>query len=270
MLPRWGDSRSSGPRRTLPCPSPNRGHPGAGPRRRDHSPGGRYRTRVNANRGPGPPGDRPPQERNCRDSNRPRQIGRAGRANYATPARRLDRARQPRDRHDPGARRGRRAEGRQRPSRHRDEPRAAGLPAVPARAAARPLGSELGRPGPLRTLRRTRQPDPVHPAVPLRLRHDAAGSGVAAHLGQPDPRSPRARPHAGRGDHHRPTRAGRRQRGRHGDGRQVRARPARPGRRARREPVRPPHLRDRLRRRHGGGRRRRRRPRWPVVSSSAT
>ena len=43
------------------------------------------------------------------------------------------------------------------------------------------------------------------------------------------------------------------QRGRHGDGRPPRARPARPGRGARHQPVRPPHLRIRLRRRHRGG-----------------
>ena len=40
----------------------------------------------------------------------------------------------------------------------------------------------------------------------------------------------------------------------HGHGGPPRARPVRPGRRARREPVRPPHLRHRLRRRHRGGR----------------
>ena len=41
---------------------------------------------------------------------------------------------------------------------------------------------------------------------------------------------------------------------RHGDGGALRARPVRPGRRSGRQPVRPPHLRDRLRRRHRGGR----------------
>ena len=53
------------------------------------------------------------------------------------------------------------------------------------------------------------------------------------------PGPPRARPHPRRRDHHRPAGPGRRQRGRHGDGRPPRARAARPRRRARREPVRP-------------------------------
>ncbi len=43
-----------------------------------------------------------------------------------------------------------------------------------------------------------------------------------------------------------------------------------PGDGPRRGPVRPPHLRDRVRRRHRGGRLRSRRPRWPVTRSSAT
>ena len=60
------------------------------------------------------------------------------------------------------------------------------------------------------------------------------------HLGLADPGPPRARAHRRRRDHHRPARPGRRQRGRHGDGRPPRARPVRPGRRAGREPVRPP------------------------------
>ena len=77
---------------------------------------------------------------------------------------------------------------------------------------------------------------------------------VAAHLGQQDPRPPRARPHRRRRDHHRPARPGRRQRGRHGDGRPPRARPVRPRGRPGREPVRPPDLRDLQRRRPRGGR----------------
>ncbi len=56
------------------------------------------------------------------------------------------------------------------------------------------------------------------------------------------------------GDHHRPAGPGPGLGGRHGDGVALRARPVRPRRRARREPVRPLHLRHRLRRRHGGGR----------------
>ena len=61
-------------------------------------------------------------------------------------------------------------------------------------------------------------------------------------------------PHQGRGDHHRSARPGPGLGRRDGDGVALRARPVRPGRRARHQPVRPLHLRDRLRRRHGGGR----------------
>ena len=85
------------------------------------------------------------------------------------------------------------------------------------------------------------------------LRPRARRPQGAAHLGHADPRPPRARPHRRRRDHHRPARPGRRQRGRHGDGGPPRARPVRPGAGCRREPVRPPHLRHRLRRRHRGG-----------------
>ena len=52
--------------------------------------------------------------------------------------------------------------------------------------------------------------------------------------GSQDPGPPGVRPHQRRGDHHRPAGPGPRQRGRHGDGRPPRARPARPGRRTRR------------------------------------
>ena len=56
---------------------------------------------------------------------------------------------------------------------------------------------------------------------------------AAAHVGLAHPGPPGARAHRRRRDHHRPARPGRRQRGRHGDGRPPRARPARPRRRAR-------------------------------------
>ena len=61
-------------------------------------------------------------------------------------------------------------------------------------------------------------------------------------------------PHQGRGDHHRPAGPGPGLGGRDGDGVALRARPVRSRRRAGHQPVRPLHLRDRLRRRHGGGR----------------
>ena len=67
-----------------------------------------------------------------------------------------------------GAGRRRRAEGRQRPPRHGDEPRARRLPALPERHAARPVRLALARPRPVRPLLRALQPDPVHPALPRR------------------------------------------------------------------------------------------------------
>ena len=53
-----------------------------------------------------------------------------------------------------GAGDGRRAEGRQRPPRHRDEPGAGGVPAVPEGDAARPGRPRLDRPRPVRALAR--------------------------------------------------------------------------------------------------------------------
>ena len=58
---------------------------------------------------------------------------------------RLDRARRQGRGHRPGARHGRRAEGRQRPPRHRDEPGAGGVPALPEGDAARPRRPALAR-----------------------------------------------------------------------------------------------------------------------------
>ena len=82
-------------------------------------------------------------------------------------------------------------------------------------------------------------PDPVHPAVPGRLRPGAGRPGGAAHVGVADPRPPGVPPHQRRGDHHRPAGPGPGHRGRDGDGGPPRARPVRPGRRTRRQPVRP-------------------------------
>ena len=121
--------------------------------------------------------------------------------------RRLDRDRRARRGHRPGAGRGRRAEGRQRPPRDGDEPGPGGVPAVPERDAARPGRRPVARPGPLRAVLRALQPDPLHPAVPVRLRPAAVRPGVAAHLGLADPRAPRAPAHPRRRDHHRPARA---------------------------------------------------------------
>ncbi len=75
---------------------------------------------------------------------------------------------------------------------------------------------------------------------------------------------------AGRRDHDRAAGPGPRQRGRDGDGGPPGARPARPGRRHRHEPVRPSHLRLRVRRRHRGGHQPRGRRPGRRTSSSAT
>ena len=71
-------------------------------------------------------------------------------------------------RHRSPARGRRRAEGRQRPPRHGDEPRAARLPALPAGHAPRPDRPAVGRPRPVRPVQRALVADPVLPAVPVR------------------------------------------------------------------------------------------------------
>ncbi len=168
---------------------------------------------------------------------------------------RLDRSGHDGRRHRPRARRGRGAEGRQRPPRHRDEPGPAGLHAVPAGDAARPDRRRLDRPRPVRAVLRALQPHPLHPAVPGRLRAGARRPRGAAHLGLADPRATRSTGHTrgveittgplgqGLASAVGMAMAARRERGLFDPD-------AAPGR----EPVRPPHLRDRLRRRHRGGR----------------
>ena len=80
----------------------------------------------------------------------------------------LERARRQGRGHRPGARHGRRAEGRQRPPRHRDEPGAGGVPAVPEGDAAQPRRPALAGPGPVRALGGPLLPDALPPAVPRR------------------------------------------------------------------------------------------------------
>ena len=135
--------------------------------------------------------------------------------------------------HHPGPRRGRRAEGRQRPPGHRDVARAARLRSCSSASCVHdPSGPGLGRPRPLRPLLRALEPDAVPAAVPRRLRPGDRGPRGAAHLGLADAGPPRVRPHPGRRDHHRPAGPGPRLRGRDGDGRPPRARSVRPRRRA--------------------------------------
>ena len=114
----------------------------------------------------------------------------------AARARRLDRPGPPRRGHRPRARRGRRAEGRQRPPRHRDEPRPAGLHAVPARHAPRPEPTRTGSAA-------TGSCSPAgHSSLTLYIQLYLSGYGLelvrprgAAHLGLADPGPPRAPAH---------------------------------------------------------------------------
>ena len=169
----------------------------------------------------------------------------------------VERDRRPGGQHRQGAGHGLRAEGRQRPPRHRHEPGPGGLPALPEGDASRPVRPPLAGPRPVRALVRPLQPHPLHPALPGRLGPGAGGPQVAAHLGQQDPGPPGVRPHRRRRDDHRAARPGRRQRRGHGDGRPPRARAARPERRRGRVAVRPLRLRHGQRRRPRGGRERR-------------
>ena len=74
--------------------------------------------------------------------------------------------------------------------------------------------------------------DPVHPAVPGRVRVGAGRSGGAADLGVADPRASGVPPHQGCGDDDRAAGSGAGLRGRDGDGVPPGARPVRPGRSA--------------------------------------
>ena len=80
-----------------------------------------------------------------------------------------------------------RSSRRGRASRHGDEPGARRLPALPADPAARPGRPALARPGPVRAVLRPLQPDPVHPALPVRVRPDPGRPQGAADLGQSSP-----------------------------------------------------------------------------------
>ena len=77
---------------------------------------------------------------------------------------RLDRARPEGGGHRPGAGHGRRPEGRQRPPRHRHEPGAGGVPAVPEGDAAQPGRPALARPRPLRAVLRAQLASPSTPS----------------------------------------------------------------------------------------------------------
>ena len=175
-------------------------------------------------------------------------------------------------RHRPGAGDGRRAEGRQRPPRHRDEPGARGLPALPEGDAARPGRPALARPRPLRALAAGT------PASPSTSSSTSSGCGLELDdlealrtWGSKTPGHPEYGHTAGRRDHHRPARPGRRQRRRHGDGRPPRARAVRPRRRRGRRACSTTTIYAlRLRRRPRGGRQRRGVARSPAPSSSAT
>ena len=160
----------------------------------------------------------------------------------------------PRRRHRARAGGRRRREGRQRPPRHRDQPRPAAYllyqrvmrhdPTDPTGSAATASSSPPG------TRASPSTSSSTWPGYGLELSRPRG----AAHLGLADPRPPRVRPHQGRRDHHRTARPGHRQLGRLRHGRPARARPARPRRGPGHEPVRPLRVRHRLRRRPPGGR----------------
>ena len=111
---------------------------------------------------------------------------------------RVVRPRRPCGRHGAPPRRRRRAEGRQRPPRHRDVARAGGLPALPEPHDARPRRPRLARSRPVRALVRALQPHAVHPALPLRLRPRAVATcrrcapGAASRRVTPRCTTPRA------------------------------------------------------------------------------
>ena len=94
----------------------------------------------------------------------------------------------------------------------------------------------------------------LRPAVlaqpPVRLGSRAGGPAAVPPVGLAHARPPGARARTRRRDHHRPARAGRRQRGRDGDGRALPRRALQPPQRRGR---RSPHLGDLLRRGHDGG-----------------
>ncbi len=92
--------------------------------------------------------------------------------------------------HRPCSRRGRRTESRKRPPGHGDEPRACRLHPLPEGDAARPRGRRVDRPRPVRPLRRALQPDPLHPALPGRLRPGAGRPQGLPHLGSKTPGHP--------------------------------------------------------------------------------
>ena len=144
----------------------------------------------------------------------------------------LGRNRSARGGHRSRAGSGCRGEGRQRPPRHRDEPGARRLPAVPAGDAPRPGRHALARPRPVHPVGGALVAHAVRAALPRRVRPRARRPQGAAHVGIADTRPPRVRPHEGRRDHDRSAGPGSVLGGRLRLRRALRARPVRPGCRA--------------------------------------
>ena len=171
----------------------------------------------------------------------------------------------------PGPGHGRRAEGGQRPPRHRDEPRPGGVPAVPEGHAPRPGRPRLDRPA-------TASCSPAgHSSLTLYSQLYLGGFGLELDdlkslrvWGSSTPGHPEHGHTAGVETTTGPLGQGVANARRDGDGRTPRAWAPRPRRGGRREPVRPLRLRHLQRRRPAGGCQRRGLLARRATSSSAT
>ena len=117
---------------------------------------------------------------------------------------------------------------------------------------AQPREPRLARPRPVRALGRPRLGAPLQPPPPHGLRPPARRAEAVPPVGEPHPRPPGVRRHAGRRDDDRAARPGLRDERRDGDGRGSPRRAVQP---AGARGGRPPHVRPRRGRRPHGGRR---------------
>jgi hypothetical protein len=151
----------------------------------------------------------------------------------------------------PGPGHGRGGGGPIRPSGHSDGARPRGVRALAPVPPAQPHQSRLARPRSLRPLLRPRLDAAVCPAPPGGVRGVARRPARVPPVGLGHAGPPRARPHAGGGNHHRAAGPGGGQRGRYGRGRAIPRRALQP---AGPPGHRPPDLGLRERRRPDGRR----------------